>query len=134
MLRRTTTFVATVLLLVLPLLAAPAHAEVEKYSEHEQITVEGCLTQAADEDADPVEGVWVLTRTDDGSRILLKGDEALEKHDENHQVRITGVWEIDRDPELTEAFDDYVVVSEIQHIAADCRAPTNPDEGTGQRR
>ncbi|MDX1643957.1 MAG: hypothetical protein R3244_06305 [Thermoanaerobaculia bacterium] len=135
MLKKTTTLVATMLLLALPLLIAPATAEVvQKQVEGEQATLEGCLTQAATEDAaaELVEGVYVLTSTKDGTRTLLKGDEALEKHDAKHKVRVTGVWEVDRDPEITEEFDDYLVVTEIEHIAADCSAPTNPDEGTGQ--
>ncbi len=135
MLKKTTTFVATMLLLALPVLTAPAAAgTVEKQIEGEQATLEGCLTQAATEEAaaEPVEGVWVLTSTEDGARTLLKGDEALEKHDANHQVRVTGVWEVDRDPEITEEFDDYLLVMKIEHISADCEAPTNPDEGTGE--
>ncbi|MDX1644230.1 MAG: hypothetical protein R3244_07735 [Thermoanaerobaculia bacterium] len=131
MFKATTLFATVLLVLALPLTTSPADAaEVVPHQEGEPATLEGCLTQAADEGGEILEGLWVLTTSDEGIRILVRGEDALEQHDDNHKVVLTGTWEVDIDPEIMEQYDDYFVATEFEHVSTECEAPTNPGEGT----
>lgn len=136
MLRRKTTLIATMLALLLPLAISPAMAKVVRH-DGEQATLEGCLTQAASQNDGKtrlVDGVWVLTTTDDGTRIFLKGNDDLEKYDNDQKVRVEGTWKIDRNPELTENFSDYLEVNQVEELAAQCKAPIKSTEDMGGRK
>lgn len=136
MLRRTTMLVATMLFLLLPLATSPAKAEIVK-KDGEQASFEGCLTKAAsqkDHMTRLVDGVWVLTTTDKGDRILLKGDDDLMKYDNDQEVRVSGVWKIDRVPEMSQKYNNYLKVDKVEQLAAHCSAPTTPNEEVGGRK
>jgi hypothetical protein len=73
-------------------------------------TITGCLTKDA--------SGYTLADEKTGTKMTVTGPEDLEKHSANHKVSLTGMAKTDNSGKSV--FE----VTNIRHIAADCKAPS----------
>jgi len=75
-----------------------------------ETAITGCLTKDAS-------GHYTLADEKTGAKSTVMGPSDLEKHSANHKVTLTGTTK-------TDATGTVFEVTKIQHIAADCKAPS----------
>ena len=76
-----------------------------------ETTMTGCLTKDAS-------GGYTLADEKTGAKSVVTGASDLEKHSANHKVTLTGTTKTDTSGKSV--FE----VTKIQHIAAECKAPS----------
>jgi hypothetical protein len=76
-----------------------------------ETAITGCLTKDAS-------GGYTLADEKTGVKLTVAGPSDLEKHSANHKVTLTGTTKTDTTGKSV--FE----VTKIQHIAADCKAPS----------
>lgn len=77
--------------------------------QQNETSMTGCLTKDAS-------GGYTLADEKTGAKMMVTGTADLEKHSANHKVTLTGT-------QKAEGGKSSFMVTKIQHIAADCKAP-----------
>ena len=92
--------------------------DAPKAAQGKERTLTGCLNKGAD-----VAQHYIFTNQANGNKLTVTGPADLEKHSNNHTVRITGST-------TAKVFN----VTKIEHVAATCEAKGGDASGAGSTR